>query len=84
MAMCGGHKHVISPRQVANWVGPWCHDWFPQCARRLKLVSEEHMPETAIEEARTLHTGWSDEQLMRFVPGCAHESRYVFEVVSNE
>lgn len=80
MALCMSHKHVISDHQVKIW-DSHPHLFFGGLPRRLKLVSVEYTPEVYLAEARALFPNMSDEQRMRFIPGCAHEVRYRLEVV---
>lgn len=83
MAMCHGHRQVISPEQVDHWCRHFIDFWWQGSPKRWHHVHTEQIPGALIEEARHLFPAFTDEQLMRFVPGCAHELRYWFEVVVN-
>lgn len=83
MALCPGHIHVISPTVVSHWE-QYHRTWFVGCKKRLRLLRREDMPVADLSEARLAFPRFTDAQLMRFVPDCAHEHRYFFEVIVNE
>ena len=74
-ALCPSHKHVISE----NVVKGWCKRDF--AGKRFDLVTSQAMRNPSVfDEARELHPGWKDDQIMRFVPGAAFELRYILRV----
>lgn len=83
MAMCYGHVHVLPPEQVEHWCVSAIPFWWSGSPRRLAHVSTEQVPGGALPLARRMHPGLSDEELMRVVPGAAHEVIYVSRVVNN-
>lgn len=84
MAMCLGHTHVISDRQVKIWDSQ-PETWFAGCPRRLKLSSSPcYVPDIELAEIRDRFPGWGDELILRFIPGTCHEVRCFFEVIPNE
>lgn len=83
MACCAGHVCVISPEQVRHWCKDFPQMFFGGMPKRLKHLKTRQIPGEHFGEAKALHPGWSDEQVMRFVPGASHELRYYFEVINN-
>lgn len=75
-AMCPSHKHVISENTVKGWRN------LDLCGKRIHLQSVKLLPSLLFPEAKQLHPGWTDEQIMRFVPGTAFETRFVLYVRS--
>lgn len=84
MAMCAGHRCVISPQQVKHWTDDFPQAFFQDMPKRLRLVRTEQVPGEYFAEAKRLHPRWTDDQVMRFVPGAAHEIQYHLEVIANE
>ena len=82
MAMCAGHKHVLSPLMIDNmdihfpelhWRGP----------RRLKLQSLTYGPTPWMDRAKEelpFLNGLDDQTIMRWIPNTCHESIFIFEV----
>lgn len=74
-AMCPAHKHTIG----LNTVKGWGKRTF--CGKTFDLVTTELVPDPSVfEEARELHPGWKDDQILRFVPGACFEVRYFLRV----
>lgn len=84
MAMCAGHVHVIAPEQIDHWCRAHVADWWTGSPRRLAHLSTEQVPGGSFGEAKALHPSWTPDQVMRFVPGAAHEVKYVFEVIPHD
>ena len=84
MALCHDHKQVIPPEQVEHWTKTALDYWWRGCTKRLQHIRTEQVPSGRIAEARRLFPGWTDEQLMSWVPGAAHEVRYTLRVVPHE
>ena len=73
-AMCPSHKHTIGENSVKGWTKQkWGGKW-------LDLVSVVNLPSLAFSEAKELHPGWKDDQIMRFVPGTCIEVQFVLRV----
>lgn len=83
MALCHGHIQVIPPEQVEHWCETAIPYWWGDCPRRLAHLGSEAIPAGGFDGARAAFPGMSDEQLLRFVPGAAHEMRYRFLIVDN-
>lgn len=84
MAMCPGHLHVIGEASVRHWCVEFIAEWWSGCAKRLHLVSTEYVRWAPyFDEARRAFPKLTDAQLEKFIPGCVHEVRYVFEVIPN-
>lgn len=84
MALCAGHRHTISERQVRHWCEEFVSDWWRGSPKRLRLLHVEYIDGEAIGEARGLFPQMSLDQLRRFVPGCCHEIRFHLENIRNE
>lgn len=83
MALCHGHVQVIPPEQVDHWCRSAIPYWWTGSSRRFRHVRTEQVPSGDFAEAKRLHPHWTDEQIMRYVPGAAHECRFHFEVIDN-
>lgn len=83
MAMCHDHKQVIPPEQIEHWCETAIPYWWGDCPRRLRLAGTETIRSGAFDEAQRCFQWLSPDQIMRFVPGAAHEIRYSFIVVPN-
>jgi SAM-dependent methyltransferase len=84
MAMCPGHRHTISERQMRHVTDEFIEDWWAGCRKRLRLLRLEYIPSSSYEELQGLFPGMTREQVMRFVPDACHEIRYHLAVVPNE
>lgn len=79
MAMCGGHCHVLGEDAVAQWREfPEC--WWPTGSKWLSAPAVSLGPTKWFAEAKRLHPGWTDDQVMRFVPSACHDTTFVFFV----
>jgi len=82
MAMCPGHRHVISELMVNHFKE------FPEMwkGRERKLVERGliRRPSSFFAEARSLkcYLEMTDDQIMKFVSGTCHESEFIFTVES--
>lgn len=86
MARCAGHKHAVSDTQVRHWCVDFPHVWFAGCARRLEHLDTKRQPDLdvfAAAAAKFRPLGFSDDDILRFVPGACAESQYLFRVVPN-
>lgn len=85
LAMCVGHKHVVSEQQVRNWCVDFIGEWWKGCDRRLRLDRTEHVRWAPIFDA-AVHAFplLSEEQIMTFIPGTVHETRFYLTVIENE
>jgi hypothetical protein len=81
MALCHDHKQVIPPEQVEHWTKTALSYWWSGCTKRLQHIRTEQAPSGRIGEARRLFPHMTDEQLMTWIPGAAHEVRYLLTVV---
>lgn len=81
MAMCHDHKQTIAEPQVDHWCNSAVDYWLGGMAKRLKLMMTDYVPSGNFEEAKTLHPGWTDNQVMRFVPDACHEICFVMHIV---
>lgn len=86
MALCSGHKSVISPQQVRNME----HE-FPRLVwrkpKRLKLLSCVFNASQKLKKAKgdlRFLIGMTDQQIMEWIPGTAHETVFEFIVQENE
>jgi SAM-dependent methyltransferase len=85
MAMCDGHKHVISPQQIQN-ADVHFRRLFWKGDRALKLIDTELAPTEGLEQAKSelpFLKGIDDQSIMRWISGTCHESRFTFKVVPN-
>lgn len=74
-AMCPAHKHTIG----VNTVKGWGKRVF--CGKTFDLSGWDFIPDPVVfDEARELHPGWKDDQILRFVPGACFEVRYFLRV----
>lgn len=82
IAFSPGHLSILSQTVVRNV----CHFFTKQHwggrPRRLKLVDETYSKSGFFGEVRNLHPEWTEEQVLKFAPGAAHDVRYIFEVVA--
>lgn len=81
MALCHGHRHTIAEEQVQHWTKDWPDYWFGGLGKGLFLCGTERIPSAWIQEAKVAFPRLSDEQLMKFVPNCCHELRFVLSVI---
>lgn len=85
LAMCAGHKHVVCEQQVGNWCIDFISEWWSGCKKRLRIDKTQYIPWTAtFERAKKLYPHFSEQDLFDFVPGCVHEVRFFFTVISND
>lgn len=79
MAMCAGHVQVLSEDGVTHW-REFPDAWWPGCERWLSAPQISYEPTKWFDEARDLFPALSREQILRFIPGTCHETRFVFTV----
>lgn len=84
-ALCPGHRHTLGPTAVRNVCEHFRDSWWPRgrCPRRLELRAVAFRPSADFAEVRGLYPAWSEDQVLRFAPGAAHDITYSFEVVAN-
>lgn len=86
MAMTSGHTNVFSLQQAKNMDFYFPHiTWYGK--RRLKLLSYHINASERLEEAKKelpFLSGLSNEVIMKYIPGTAFESVFVYEVIDNE
>lgn len=81
MAVCHDHKQVIPPEQVDHWCRSATGYWWEGCTKRLRHLHTEAVPGGGYGEAARAFPGLTHDQLLKFVPGAAHELRYFFDVI---
>lgn len=86
MAFVTGHRSVVSPQHVRN-----VEIHFPKlywtATKRLKLLSYVFQASEKLVRAKAelpFLTGLSDQQIMEWIPGTAHETVFKFVVKENE
>jgi hypothetical protein len=86
MSFVTGHKSVVSPQHVRN-----VEIHFPKLywtkLKRLKFVSHIFQASEKLERAKAelpFLAGLTDQQIMEWIPGTAHESVFKFVVQANE
>jgi predicted SAM-dependent methyltransferase len=86
MAFVSGHKSVFSPQHARN-----AEIHFPKMywlkAKRLRFVSHIFQASEKLNRAKAelpFLRGLSDQQIMEWIPGTAHESVFKFAVQANE
>jgi hypothetical protein len=84
MAICHGHIQVIPPEQVEHWCSSAVAYWWKGSLKRFRHLSTEQVPGSGFVEASRLFHWLSAEQVMRYIPGTAHEVVYRFEIIENE
>lgn len=82
-AMSAGHKQVISDHQVRNELCQNYERHFKGRPRRFELVKIHYEPEIYLDEIRGDFPEWSDEKIMRFIPGTCHEVYFYLKVIEN-
>lgn len=81
MAMCHDHKQTIAEPQIDHWCNSAVEYWLGGMGKRLMLTATGYVPSGNFEEAKSLHPGWTDNQVMRFVPDACHEIHFVLHVI---
>lgn len=84
MALCYTHVHTIAEEQVEHWCRTAVPFWFGGSPRRLRHLHTERIPSGRFARARQLHPGWTDEDILAFVPDTCHELRFHLTVVEND
>lgn len=86
MAFVSGHRNVFSPQHVRN-----VEIHFPKLywreRKRLRFVSHIFQASEKLARAKrelSFLAGLSDQQIMEWIPGTAHESVFKFVVQANE
>ena len=86
MASSPGHVHVLSDRQVSNWLeSPKSRELFwPQATKRFveDLGRRHYQIEVDYFILREKFPQLTDEEVARYIPGCCHEVRYYFTVAA--
>jgi len=84
MAMCAGHKHVVSELVIQNICHDFIAEWWKGCSKRLSLVSTEKIRwAERYDRAAVLFPAWTEADILDFIPGTCHEIRFHFEVIEN-
>jgi SAM-dependent methyltransferase len=85
MAMCPGHRFVISEMVVRHWCVDFAEHTWRGCPRRLRLLDIERVPSEHFFRVRDLFgLHQADRQdVLRYAPDACHEVRFFFEVISN-
>lgn len=78
-----GHLHTIGPEEAERLGGGANEHYWHGSAKRLQLISAQHIPGRHFEEAKSLFPHLSDDQLLRFIPNACCEIEYQFRVVEN-
>tara|TARA_R110002020_G_scaffold376130_3_gene587320 strand:+ start:38453 stop:39466 length:1014 start_codon:yes stop_codon:yes gene_type:complete len=85
MAMCSGHKHVVSPLMVEN-----IDQHFPELYwkenKRLQLQSLTYGPTPWMGQAKEelpFLQGLDDQTIMKWIPNTCHESQFIFSCEKN-
>ena len=86
MAMISGHKHVFSPQQAENMERhfPRLNWLFP---KRLRLLGYVYQSTERLEQAKKdlpFLAGLTDQVIMKYIAGTAHEIVYRYVVTANE
>lgn len=86
LAMVAGHRHVFSPQAARNMDHHFPADfWFD--ARRPKLIGWHYQASERLHEARKelpFLAGLSDDLVMKYIPGTAHETVFKYVIQENE
>jgi SAM-dependent methyltransferase len=82
-AMCPGHLHVLGETWFRNAVDLIPLPGFAQLGKRLLVRAVRHRPDPIwFPRARQsrLFTGWTDEEIMVWLPHTCHETEFELEV----
>lgn len=79
MAMCPGHMHVLSDRQVELWC-EFPERFWPGSTKRFAMAHRHYQIDVDYHKLRAKFPQLSDEEAARFIPGCCHEVRYRLQV----
>ena len=86
LAMVAGHVSVFSPQAARNMDHHFPHlFWFDQ--KRPKLLHWRFLPNERLDEAKQelpFLRGLSDDVIMKYIPGCAHETVFQYVIQANE
>lgn len=83
MAMCPGHRVVISEAQVRMWTGEFIKQQWGVQPRRLRLLRVEAIGGAGLAGALKAFPGLTPENAMRYLSGTAHEYRFHLDVIEN-
>lgn len=86
MAMCGGHRSVVSPTQMERHTNEFPELWFSG-PKRLTWLRTDRGPDPYYwpkARASPALARWSDEEIMLWVPRTVHENCFHFVVSRNE
>lgn len=84
LAMCAGHRHVVSELQIQNWCVDFVDEWWAGNSKRLRWLSSEQIRwAERYDRAAILFPTWSEKDIMDFIPGCCHEVRFHFDVIES-
>lgn len=87
LAMTAGHLHVFSPQQAVNMEKHFPELLWGGCEKRLKLISYRLQPTERLAEAKKelpFLNGISDEIILKYISGTAHDVVYEYIVQINE
>jgi SAM-dependent methyltransferase len=78
----GGHLHSYGPQYWWRLTNEVCCGQYWPGVKRLYLTHAHYEPESTLDEARALFPRWTDEQLMRLIPGTSHSVHWMFQVIA--
>lgn len=82
MAMCPGHLHVISDRQIHIWCSNSQYFDWPK-NKAIQLIGRiEYIPDVAFESFKSAFLGLHPDFILMNMPGCCHEIRVKMIVIS--
>ena len=82
MAVCGGHRHVMSEDVVNQWED-FKDVWWGKHPKMFQLVKTNYTPSFRFKEAKALFPNFTDVQLFTYVPATCHEIIFEFSCVEN-
>ena len=83
MAMCPGHTHVISVNCVRHASEIFLESHWKDSRRMLSLVGISAIPDDywfPMARSSRLFNGWTNEEIMMWIPRTRHENRFCFIV----
>ena len=78
MAMCPGHRHVISEMMIDHFTELPENCWTGD--KMLALLGKSYRPTKHFDEAKRLFPHLSDEQIYRFIQNTCHDVTFDLEV----
>lgn len=86
LAMVAGHRHVFSPQCARNMDVHFPAEFW-KAAKRPRLIGWHYQASERLHEARKelpFLAGLSDDLVMKYIPGTAHETVFQYTVERNE